>query len=121
MPNGRSGGFCVTRSQFQQFLEVLPKEASIGTSFGADDDTCVSVAKALVLVGQQNEQNILVEVQDDSWYIAHVGTHARDWICTEETSPLYGAFQECHGDKEEQQVTMLLEAIGPRQGCSLQA
>jgi hypothetical protein len=98
MPNGRSGGFCITRSQFQQLLEDLPKEASIGTSFGADDDSCVSVAQALVLVGQHKEQNIGVEEDDHRWYTAHVGASARDWICIDETGPLHGAFRECHGE-----------------------
>jgi hypothetical protein len=98
MPNGRTGGFCITRPQFQQLLEALPKEASIGTSFGADDDSCVSVAQALVLLGQDNEQNVGVEEDYHSLYTAHVGAHARDWICIDETSPLYGAFRECHGE-----------------------
>ena len=94
MPNGRSGGFRISTAQFRELLQGIPGETSIGSEFAEDEN--VSASDLAQRLDQIGDDDLPVEEEDYSWYIAHLGTDCSDWVTIEESSPLYGGFRQCH-------------------------
>jgi hypothetical protein len=40
----------------------------------------------------------MVEEQDHSWYIAHLGVDPKGWMVIREDSLLYEGFRRCHAE-----------------------
>lgn len=98
MPNGRSGGFRITLTQFRQLLQGLPGRTQIGSLFGPGKAEGLTASDLMERLDRHGEKDVPVEEQNHSWYIAHLGADPKGWIAIEEVSPLYEGFRQCHAD-----------------------
>jgi hypothetical protein len=76
----------------------LPGETRVGCVLGDRGQKSVAVTELAQRLDRHGEEDLPVEEQDHSWYIAHLGADPRGWIDIEEDSPLYEGFRRCHAD-----------------------
>lgn len=88
MPNGRSGGFYISREKLEGLLLAMSPDTVIDKSAGAT----VTVAEALALLAKDGRGQVLIEEQEHAWYIIHLST----WIAVNESSPLHGGLRRGH-------------------------
>jgi hypothetical protein len=103
MPNGRSGGFRISVGQVRQLLGSLTGDAVVGELFGHGGAVIVTASQFAQRVDQHDEEDVPVEEQDHSWYIAHLGADHTNWVVIEENSPLYEGFRQCHEEWRKKQ------------------
>jgi hypothetical protein len=99
MPNGRSGGFGLTKATLEQILCALPAIAVIGRSTVSPG---VDVSAVLRMVSEYPGDVIGVEEQDYRWYIMHLEPgdvdppNAEKWIMIGSESPLFKDLRREH-------------------------
>jgi hypothetical protein len=113
MPNGRSGGFSISRYRLRELLEDLPRDASIGMtvaalSHGRESSTspaAVSAEAVAELVDRFQQEHVWIEEQDQSFYIVHLDPFAYHgwgepnpnlWIMVRSHSPLFEPLRQLH-------------------------
>ncbi len=93
MPNGRSGGFCFKRSEFEQLLGACNDEAPVGKT-GKSPVTAHEVRQFL---NQSTGSEVPVEEQDYAWYIVRFSETEFDrWVTVGPESPLFEDFRRKH-------------------------
>ena len=93
MPNGRSGGFAITRVDLGQLLSSVPPAAIVGTWFAQTGS--VSAEEASRAVSGKAGESVGVEEQDQVDYIIHVGG-TKTWIVVTPESPIYPELRNHH-------------------------
>jgi hypothetical protein len=93
MPNGYTGEFLIDCNKVRQLLAKLPPDAIVGRRFG-QGTSIVTVAQLMLQLDQQAKPHVPVEIQEHSWYIAHLGEDCG--VCIGGDSPLYEAFHRRH-------------------------
>jgi hypothetical protein len=92
MPNGRSGGFLISRADLEQLLRDVPSDAEIGKTLSSR----VTTAEFIRMLRKQRKNEIVIEEQDNAWYIVHLGVHLSAWITVDESSLVHSSFRKCH-------------------------
>ena len=102
MPNGRSGGFFVSRVGFERLLQDLPSDTVVGTM-----DSAVTVPEVQRVLDQQvGQREIPIEEQDNELYVVHLGVvdlrrgwdDIKTWLSVDESSPIYASLRQRHVD-----------------------
>jgi hypothetical protein len=112
MPNGRSGGFLISRMQLELCLEALPDGAVVGRSVASfipgirasQSSPGVSVPGTMAMLDAFGSDRVWVEEQDSSYYILHLDLEVHDsadpdpakWITIQPDSPLFEALRQMH-------------------------
>jgi hypothetical protein len=76
----------------------LPAEARVGSVLRNCGLESVAVAEVNKRLDGCGEEDLTVEEQDHSWYIAHLGTDPKGWIAIKEDSLLYEGFRRYHAE-----------------------
>ena len=93
MPNGRSGGFAITRIDLEYLLSSLPPATIVGTSFILLRS--VSAVEAIRALNDHPKESVGVEEQDQADYIIHAGG-TNTWIVVTPDKPIYSRLRQQH-------------------------
>jgi hypothetical protein len=112
MPNGRSGGFGILRSELQQLLNSLVDHAVLGHTLAAlinarrlsRPAAGIGSTAAMELLDSFRGNEVWVEEQDNSVYVVHLDNEVHEdgdpdpqrWIIIPPDSPLFGPLREFH-------------------------
>jgi len=88
MPNGRSGGFYLKRSELEQLLSQCQGEAEVAKK---PREGFVTASELTLVLNRLKDDSILVEEQDCSWYIMQFPELA-DWVTVDSKVPCILAF-----------------------------
>jgi hypothetical protein len=101
MPNGRTGGFAVTRRELERPLEKLSSDAPIGMRFHPRPSP-VTVSELIQMLETHPVDSIGIEEQNHgSFYIIHLDinfekkqTRLERFVGVSDNSPLYGHLRQ---------------------------
>ena len=112
MPNGRSGGFLISKDQLEQLLKGLGDQPVLGHALANRVDwptsspswAEVDAAAARTMLSTFPGERVWVEEQDHTYYILHLDHEVQEhgepeagkWIVVRSESPLFGPLRECH-------------------------
>jgi hypothetical protein len=100
MPNGRSGGFGISKEDFERVLSALPANAVVGRSMASG--VVIDVSTAGRMVSDYPDDLIAVEEQHYSGYIIHLEPievdppNGEKWIIVWPESPLFEDLKRQH-------------------------
>jgi hypothetical protein len=100
MPNGRSGGFYLKRSELEQLLSQYQGEAEVAKK---PRKGFVTASELTLVLNRLKDDSILVEEQDYSWYIMQFSEFA-DWVMVDSKSPLYFGLRHYHAEWRKEWV-----------------
>ena len=109
MPNGRSGGFLIRRTDLEQLLHALPHQSLLGRALAeplGPTHTWVDVdaAAAITVLSNFVGTRVWVEEQDHAYYVLHLDKEVQEggepetakWILVSPESPLFGPLRDRH-------------------------
>ena len=94
MPNGRSGGFRLTRTTLEQLLYPYADDELVGKTL----EKPVTASEMRGALFESGREEVMIEEQDHSWYIVHLP----EWITVGAESPLFEGFRQHHLDWQKQ-------------------
>lgn len=92
MPNGRSGGFCLRRNDFERLLSECEGNTIVGKGWIRHESLTASELRQVL--AQWKGDEVPVEEQDHSWYIVHFP----EYVTVTGDSPLFDGFRRHHGE-----------------------
>jgi hypothetical protein len=112
VPNGHTGGFLIPKSELTLLLTSLADTTVVGLAVGAfarakragTTPEGATVCDLLRHIGEFPGENVLIEEQDNSYYVIHLDREVQDvrdpvadkWIVVDSKSPLFTSFRERH-------------------------
>ena len=102
MANGRSGGFGLSKKEFERILNSLSPELVVGSYISPSGSARVDVSTVIRMVGECPDDPIAIEEQDYKYYVVHIDGMAttvpipEKWILVVSESPLFQEFREQH-------------------------
>ena len=127
MPNCRSGGFGILRSELQLLLNSLVDHAVLGHTLVALKNARhlsrpaagIGSTATIELLDSFRGDDVWVEEQDNSLYVVHLDMEAHEdgdpdperWIIVNSDSPLFGPLRDFHQRERKRRWTM---KEGPR-------
>ena len=109
MPNGRTGGFAVTRSDLEHLLKGIPSDVLVGISGGSRNARRVSVSEISGMLETHPVDKVGIEDQDHgSWFIIHLENnfdvsenHLERMVSVFQDSPLHELLKQLQSSKSE--------------------
>jgi len=93
MPNGRSGGFYLKPKELEDLLSKCEDHPEVGIKPTKESVTATQLRDIL----NRCNDDILIEEQDNAWYIMQFPELA-DWIVVTSKSPLHLGFRHYHSE-----------------------
>jgi hypothetical protein len=97
MPNGRSGGFVITRADLKELVKAIPDDTVVGQmSVGSSPIRAVTAAEAIRFVEEYPHEGVAVEEQDHTFYILHLSNEPILWLTIISKSPIFLEIERRH-------------------------
>ena len=112
MPNGRSGGFLIQKTDLQQLLKEVPGHANVGLAITGPVDlrslsppwSDMDAVQLMSLAAAFPGRKVWVEEQHATEYVLHLDDEVEQpgasdttkWVVIPPDSPLFGALRRCH-------------------------
>jgi hypothetical protein len=111
MPNGRSGGFLMGKTELEGLLRAQREDSTIGrpvaqrpTASLTSTSTSISAGAAIRMLKEFKPDDVWVEEQDRQYYIIHFDLHVEDaaepnpykWVIVGSESPLFDGLRRHH-------------------------
>jgi hypothetical protein len=98
MPNGRSGGFPLEKTELKRLLGVMSSDALLGHMVDVPSKRILPVTTIQIaqLVNECGSDLVAVEEQDGNSYIIHLNDKPVVWVMIGTTSPIFHELRHRH-------------------------
>jgi len=98
MPNGRSGGFPLEKTDLVRWISEISPTLEIGRVMTGKRPQPATVADVAALLENCPHDRISAEEQDHAFYILHVRNEPIVWVIVGSESPLFRNLRQRHTD-----------------------
>jgi hypothetical protein len=96
MPNGRSGGFIIEKTDLAGLVNAMPDSTGLTVAFGGNWPRPTDASEVVRLLESYPSDRLAVEKQDHGWYIIHVSNQPVIWVTVFPESPIFPEMCERH-------------------------